>query len=212
MKILYITIVFITAFFTKIRDYLRLKFYQHYCIGYCLYKKCIFNRFNLIFLGKPILNFSKGSFIKIGDNFICASGKEYAIDCYPASKISTSNDSKLIIGNNSGITNTIIQCHHYIEIGNYVNIGAGCLIMDTNFHSTDWHDRRYRKKDVQCASKAPIIIEDFVFICARSIISKGVRIGEKSIIAAGSVVVKDIPKGEIWGGNPAKFIKKIENI
>lgn len=37
-------------------------------------------------------------------------------------------------------------------------------------------------------------------------------IGERSIIAAGSVVVKDVPPDEVWGGNPAKFIKKIEYV
>jgi len=47
------------------------------------------------------------------------------------------------------------------------------------------------------------------FIGGSSIILKGVFIGEKSIVAAGSVVIKSIPDGEIWGGNPAKFIKKL---
>lgn len=39
----------------------------------------------------------------------------------------------------------------------------------------------------------------------------GTIIGARSIVAAGSVVVKDIPADEIWGGNPAKFIRKINN-
>jgi acetyltransferase-like isoleucine patch superfamily enzyme len=41
------------------------------------------------------------------------------------------------------------------------------------------------------------------------IITKGVTIGDKSVIAAGSVVVCNIPPYEIWGGNPAKFIKAL---
>ena len=41
-------------------------------------------------------------------------------------------------------------------------------------------------------------------------ILKGVIIGEKSIIGAGSVVTKTVPPGEIWAGNPAKFVKRIE--
>ena len=48
-----------------------------------------------------------------------------------------------------------------------------------------------------------------MFIGTRSIIYKGVNIGDCSRIAAGSVVINDIPADEVWGGNPAKFIRKI---
>lgn len=57
---------------------------------------------------------------------------------------------------------------------------------------------------------SPVVIKDGVFIGAHCIILKGVTIGEKSIIGAGSVVTKSIPDGEIWAGNPAKFIRRIE--
>ena len=55
----------------------------------------------------------------------------------------------------------------------------------------------------------PVEIKDGVFVGAHSIILKGVTIGEGSIIGAGSVVTKSIPAGEVWAGNPAKFIRKI---
>lgn len=58
---------------------------------------------------------------------------------------------------------------------------------------------------------AKLIIGDYVFIGTRSIICKGVTIGNHSIIAAGSVIVKDIPSDEVWGGNPARFIRKVYN-
>ena len=57
-----------------------------------------------------------------------------------------------------------------------------------------------------------MIIEDNVFIGAHSTILKGVTIGQNSIIGACSVVTKNIPPNEIWAGNPAKFIKKLEII
>lgn len=41
---------------------------------------------------------------------------------------------------------------------------------------------------------------------------KRVTIGENAVVAAGSVVTKDIPDNEVWGGNPAKFIKMNNNI
>ena len=50
-------------------------------------------------------------------------------------------------------------------------------------------------------------VEDDVWIGAAAIIMSGVKIGKGSIVAAGSVVTKDIPPCEIWGGNPARFIR-----
>lgn len=61
----------------------------------------------------------------------------------------------------------------------------------------------------EIAKTSPVIIEDDVFIGTGVLIGKGVTIGARSIIAAGSVVVKSVPADELWGGNPAKFIKKI---
>ena len=57
---------------------------------------------------------------------------------------------------------------------------------------------------------APIVIGNDVFVGANSIILKGVTIGDRAIIGAGSIVTKDIPKDEVWAGNPAKFIRKIK--
>ena len=56
--------------------------------------------------------------------------------------------------------------------------------------------------------KGPVEIGQQVFIGAGVIICKSVTIGEGAIIGAGSIVTKDIPAGEIWAGNPARFIKK----
>ena len=56
-------------------------------------------------------------------------------------------------------------------------------------------------------SKGPIIVEDDVWIGTRAIILSGVRIGKGAVIAAGTVVTKDIPPYAIVGGNPAKIIK-----
>lgn len=55
----------------------------------------------------------------------------------------------------------------------------------------------------------PVIIRDGSWIGINSTILQGVTIGEGCVVAAGSVVTKDIPSNELWGGVPAKFIKKL---
>lgn len=105
------------------------------------------------------------------------------------------------------MSNTAIICTKSISIGDNVKIGAGCLLMDSNFHSLDYEMRRNSSLDGKNAVSSPIIIEDDVFIGARSIICKGVIIGARSIIAAGSVVIKSIPPDCIAGGNPCVVIK-----
>lgn len=89
-----------------------------------------------------------------------------------------------------------------------MKIGGGTCVWTTDFHSLDWKIRR-SKEDLKYRKIAPVTIEDDVFIGAKCIILKGVTIGKGSIIAAGSVVTKSIPPFEIWGGNPAKIIRKI---
>lgn len=112
------------------------------------------------------------------------------------------------IGNHVGMSNcTIVSYKDSICIGDYTTIGAGVRIINTDFHPIDAVARRYQEDDL--AKTAPIRIEENVFIGMGAMILKGVTIGRDSIIGAGSVVAKNIPAGEIWAGNPAKFIKKV---
>lgn len=130
------------------------------------------------------------------------------IDLYKGSHIHIKPGAYVKIGNRTGMTQVSIICHNRVSIGSNVKIGAGTMIFDTDFHSLDCEVRR-SEDDPKFARTAPVNIGDDVFIGARSIICKGVSVGDCSIIAAGSVVVKDIPAGELWGGNPAKFIRSI---
>jgi acetyltransferase-like isoleucine patch superfamily enzyme len=115
--------------------------------------------------------------------------------------------ASLKIGNHTGFSGVSIFCANSISIGDYVNCGGNVSIWDTDFHPLDYQQRRIH--DVKYITTAPIIIGNDVFIGANSIIMKGVTIGDKSVIGAGSVVTRDIPGAEIWAGNPAKFIRKI---
>lgn len=154
--------------------------------------------------GRHVLRIGTGAEVKIGLNFTSRSGEDSGIET-GITKILVSGGARLSIGDNSGISNTTILCSNSIDIGNHVLIGGGVMLIDSNYHSTDWRIRG-TAEDTRNAVSSPIVICDYVFIGARSIILKGVTIGEKSIIAAGSVVVKDVPPLSIVAGNPAKVI------
>jgi acetyltransferase-like isoleucine patch superfamily enzyme len=108
-----------------------------------------------------------------------------------------------------------------IEIGNRVFISHNVNIHDNNAHSIDPQLRHKhfleimttghpRENNVDIISQ-PITIADDVWIGFNSIILKGVNIGRGAIVAAGSVITKDIPEFSIVAGNPAKVVKNIEN-
>lgn len=145
--------------------------------------------------------------IKIGDNVIIhsnpivnpTSGFQH---CYLRSE----GKGKIVIGNNVGMSHVNITSFNSITIEDNVLIGSGVKIWDTDFHAIEYNDRC---KNVNIKS-APIFIKEGAFIGACSIILKGVTIGKHSVIGAGSVVTKNIPDNEIWGGNPARFIKKLD--
>lgn len=107
------------------------------------------------------------------------------------------------LGNGSGIgANCSIPSG--VSIGENVMMGID-ILMFTNEHR---HDDITIPMGAQGRTPVePIVIEDDVWIGSRSLIMKGVHIGHGAIIAAGSVVTKSVPPYEIWGGNPAHFLK-----
>lgn len=84
-----------------------------------------------------------------------------------------------------------------IEIGNGTTITSGAHIIS---HFIKAGTKKYYYGKVKIGSN--------VFIGMNVLIVNAVNIGDGAIIAAGSVVNKDIPDKELWGGNPAQFIKK----
>jgi acetyltransferase-like isoleucine patch superfamily enzyme len=95
-----------------------------------------------------------------------------------------------------------------ITIGKECLIGADVLIADSDFHSIKPEGRRYGAAADDIGA-APVVIEDNVFIGARTVVLKGVRIGRDSVIGAGSVVACDIPEGAVAVGNPARVIRNV---
>ena len=125
----------------------------------------------------------------------------------------------ITIGNNCFIgKGTNLWSGNKITIGNNVLISYNVSIIDTNSHEIDMDERStsYIKMVNTGHSKikgnietAPIIINDNVWISYNVAILKGVRIGKGAILAAHSVVTKDVPEFTLVAGNPAKVIKKL---
>ena len=152
----------------------------------------------------------KSGHIIIGKYFICANkvrANSIGLIQPCVFNVSTPNSS-IEIGNNVGISGSTINATKSITIGNNVLIGSGCLITDTDSHPLHWEDR-IRNNNAKTKS-APIRIEDNVFIGARSIILKGVTIGEGAVVGAGSVVSQDVPPFVVVCGNPAKIVKSLK--
>lgn len=154
----------------------------------------------LIINGTGKITFGKGVKINSGKKANLIGGDTRMV-------IKVLSDAKISIGDYTGMSNSTIICHEKITIGKFVKIGGSVKIYDTDFHSLDYKDRQ--KKETDISKTEEVFIGDNSFIGAHSIILKGVKIGKRCIIGAGSVVAKNIPDGEIWAGNPAKFIKRI---
>ena len=144
---------------------------------------------------------------------------EIGDDCYIMGNFTLlNNKAKIKIGNRVFIgPGTTFFCYSDIEINDDTMISWGCTLIDTNAHSLIWEERKndvinwikgpeYKNWDVVRSEK--IIVKSKSWIGFNSIITKGVTLGEGSIVASGSVVTKNVEPYTIVGGNPALFIKK----
>ena len=152
----------------------------------------------------------RGAEFIIGDNFVFTSGDSIN----PISRnirgcIFINTDAKLNIGNDVGISSACIWCDESITIGSHVRIGGDCIILDTDCHSLNYTDRRQIESDRKGTRTKPVRIGDDVLIGARTMILKGVTIGDRSVVGAGSIVTQDIPCDCIAAGNPCKVIRFI---
>ena len=111
------------------------------------------------------------------------------------------NPANLVIGDNSTLNEGVhINCRDKVTIGKYVRLSSDVQI-HTGKLMIDTFPRVH--------TKAPIIIEDNVWIASGTIISAGVKIAKNSVIGANSVVVKDVESNSFYAGNPAKKIKAL---
>ena len=105
-----------------------------------------------------------------------------------------------------------------VEIGNNVTVKCGVQLWDGLRVEDDvfiganvsFTNDRYPRSKRYPARFEKTVIRKGASIGAGSVVLCGIEIGEKAMIGAGSVVTKDVPAGELWVGNPARFVRKLE--
>nr|WP_020404170.1 acyltransferase [Gracilimonas tropica] len=130
-------------------------------------------------------------------------GRLTAENCqfYSGVRFEIGPEGNLSIGNGTYINrNTLIICEKEVRIGRNCKISWNVTIMDSDLHPLN--SEKVENKAVH--------IEDDAWIGCEAIILKGVTVGKGAIIAAGSLVTKDVPGYTIFGGNPAKYITDVQ--
>ena len=160
--------------------------------------------------GHPICSRYPGSSISLGSHVTLDSSTRAnplggSSPCVLRTMTST---ARLSLGDRVGLSSSVIIAGNSIEIGEDTILGAGSMVLDNDFHALgpefSWLTE-YSK------NSKPVKIGRGCFIGARSIILKGVTLGDRVIIGAGSVVTKDIPAYSIAAGNPARIVRTLPN-
>lgn len=115
---------------------------------------------------------------------------------------------RIEIGDDAAMTGVTLTARTGIIIGQRVLLGSGVVITDNDAHPIDSVPRRYEPAPEPLAENQ-IVIEDDVFVGARSIVLRGVRIGCGTVVGAGSVVTSSLPPMVLAAGNPARVIRDL---
>lgn len=163
----------------------------------------------LVLKSFPICRRSGGARIRLGSN-VTISNKisENLVGISHRTVLAAVGEkAELLIGDRVGISGAILFSTCSITIEDYVNIGVGVKIYDTDFHPTEAMARRVH--DTSQIKAAPVRICRDVWLGAEAMVLKGVTVGARSIVAARAVVVKDVPEDCIVAGVPAQIVSRL---
>ncbi len=164
---------------------------------------CTFELFSGIIFGLPrhkLFNFIKSNFLRL-----LGSRVGHGITYYPGIRINPGNN--IILGDGVDLAwGVLITTSGGIEIGDRTLIGYNTHIFSSNHNIPPVPQRIV---DAGHSNKK-VIIQNDVWIGAGCIILPGVTIGEGAVVAAGSVVTKDVKPFTLVGGVPAVLIKERE--
>lgn len=136
--------------------------------------------------------------------------------CWMLGQVCVQTDGVFIMHAYSKIdSTTLVQCVNRVEIGAYTAIAHNTTICDNNNHPINSEFRKLMRvtsvnSDMRLwkhSQNAPVLIGENCWIGSNVRICKGVTIGDNAVVAACSVVTKDVPANAVVAGNPAKIVK-----
>ena len=162
------------------------------------------------FIGVPHVSRHAGSRIVIhGETTIISKPRANVAGMNHGTIIATLREgSEVLIERGCGLSGATIVAAARIHLKEGVGLGVNVCVYDNDFHSED-PAVRGRPGDGDAARRAPVTIERNAWVAANAMVLKGVRIGEASIVGAGSVVTRDVPDGMVVAGNPARVLRPV---
>lgn len=164
---------------------------------------------NLNLYGFPVIFKKKGSELSIGEN--CNIKSSFLSNLVGLSQrtiiVTRTEEAKINIGNNVGISSATIYARKGITIGDNTLIGGNVKILDNDFHPIEVEARNKDNKNMIRSKE--VVIGKNCFIGVNVLILKGARIGDGSVVGAGSVVTGQFPSNVLIAGNPAKIIRSL---
>lgn len=180
-----------------------------------IYKKYLFFRLKNKAIIDRTVNLNSTSFIKISDG---SKNEDIVIESNVVmhAKLVSQNGGKIFFKNNTQIGySSFVGAVNSITIEEGTVISNNVTIVDNNNHPVNPYDRIIMQKSKvgsdyrkwKYSDSKPVVIGKNVWIGQNARINKGVTIGDNSIVAANTVVTKDVPPNSIVAGNPGKIVK-----
>lgn len=174
----------------------------------------------------PNVHFGKGFYCESAQIFRLFRSREPRalvlgdhVSCYAGCSFALAERGTCSVGDFTLLNGALIMAEERVEIGSHCLISWQVGIADSDFHPLDPAERRTDARALAPFFEdrpprpriptAPVVIEDNVWIGMNATILKGVTIGENSVVAAGSVVTKSVPRNCVVAGNPAILVREL---
>lgn len=146
--------------------------------------------------------------IRLGENLHMVSDfRRSGIALYSPCKFTTTAAGAIVVGDDVQLNGVAITSRKRVEIGDGTLIAPNCIIVDSDFHAL-WPPENRGYSD-PTNDDEEVFIGKNAWLGLNVVVLKGARIGDNSVIGAGSVVVDEIPPNVVAAGTPARVIKAL---